>query len=245
MIDKRVVFITGGAKRLGAQIVRKLHANGMNIILHFRNSTKEAQQLKQELTSKRQDSISLIQGDLLNTLELDKLVSKAAKIWGRLDVLINNASTFYPTPVGKVSLDDWDNLLGVNLKAPLFLSQAASSYLQKTQGTIINIADIHGERPLKEHTVYSIAKAGLIMLTKSLARELGPDIRVNAIAPGAILWPEHALTENKKQHIILDTALKRAGQPEDIANAVWYLMQNAAYTTGQVLVVDGGRTLSN
>jgi pteridine reductase len=173
------------------------------------------------------------------------MIQQAQSVWGQLDVLINNASTFYPTPVGSISEQNWDELIGSNLKAPLFLSQAAAPYLKQRQGNIINIVDIHADRPLKEHTVYSMAKAGLAMLTKSLARELGPEIRVNGIAPGAILWPENELNEASKEEILSRTALKRSGEPTDIANTALFLIEHAHYITGQIISVDGGRTLSN
>lgn len=245
MSENKVALITGSAKRLGAQIARALHNAGMNIVVHYRNSGEAAQKLKAQLEQSRPNSVALIQADLLQIDQFDDLLIKVIANWGRLDVLVNNASVFYPTKVGEIDLKDWEVLLGANLKAPLFLAQAANKYLQKTGGNIINIADIHGDRPLKEHTVYSVAKAGLIMLTKSLARELGSKVRVNAVAPGAILWPESDMAEDIKQDIVLATALKRSGEPNDIAQAVLYLAQDAVYTTGQVLVVDGGRTLSN
>ncbi len=245
MTKNKVALITGSAKRLGAACARTLHGAGMNIIVHYRNSDEAAQKLKLELENSRPNSVVLFQADLLQFEKFDDLLKQVIAIWGRLDVLVNNASVFYPTKIGKITTDDWDVLLGINLKAPMFLSQVANQYLQKTQGCIINIADIYGDKPLKEHTVYSVAKAGLIMLTKSLARELGPKVRVNAIAPGAILWPENGMAQNAKQKIVAGTALKRSGESADIAKAVLYLAQDANYTTGQILVIDGGRTLSN
>jgi len=220
-----------------------LHAADINIIVHYRSSRQNALNLKQELESARPASVELIKADLKDIKNTQNLLQQAAGIWGRLDVLVNNASNFYPTPIGKIKASDWDDLLTVNLQAPLFLAQAAHKYLQKTSGVIVNITDIYGLSPLANHTVYSITKSGLIMLTKSLAHELGPEVRVNAVAPGAILWPEHGLSDKAKQDILQDTPLKRVGSPADIAKAVRYLVQDAIYTTGQVLAVDGGRTI--
>jgi pteridine reductase len=199
----------------------------------------------EHLNRQRPNSVSLAQAELLNTGELGRLLTKARERWGRLDVLINNASSFYPTPVGRITERDWDDLIGTNLKAPLFLAQAAAAHLKAHAGCIINIADIHAERPLKGYLLYSIAKAGLVMLTKSLARELGPEVRVNAIAPGAILWPEIEDYEAMHQEIIERTALKRQGSPDDIARTALFLIRNADYITGQTIAVEGGRTLSN
>jgi pteridine reductase len=218
----------------------------MNICLHYRSSREEADQLKEELETLRPDSVSLAQADLLHTAELPRLVEKTLERWGRLDVLINNASSFYSTPVGSITEDDWDILIGSNLKAPLFLSQAAAPELKKNSGCIVNIVDIHAFRPLKGYPVYSAAKAGLKTLTESLARELGPEVRVNGVAPGAILWPEQE-EEYSEQHkeIIQRTALKREGSPADIASAVLFLIRDAQYITGQIIPVDGGRMLAH
>ncbi|MEO6697314.1 MAG: pteridine reductase, partial [Gammaproteobacteria bacterium] len=190
----------------------------------------------------REGSVALLQGDLLDIAKLPKLVQQAIAVWGRLDVLINNASTFYPTPVGEVTEAQWDDLMGSNLKAPFFLAQAAAPALTAQQGCIINMADIHAERPLKGYPVYSAAKAGLVMLTKALARELGPAVRVNAVAPGPVLWPAN-MDEQTKQHIESRTALKRAGHPSDVARAILFLIRDAGYITGQVIAVDGGRSV--
>ncbi len=244
-MSQPVVLITGAARRVGAVIARRLHAEGMNLVLHYRSSRKEAQLLQKELQARRPESVVLIQADLLQVSKSPHLVKEAAGVWGRLDALINNAATFYPTSVGNITEAHWDDLFGVNLKAPLFLSQAAAPYLAKQKGSIINITDIHAERPLKSHSVYCAAKAGLVMLTQSLAQELGPDVRTNAIAPGAIMWPEEGMDEFTKRRIISKTALKRHGDPEDIAEAVYYLLHGAQFMTGQVLTVDGGRSLGN
>ncbi len=241
--QSRVALITGAAKRLGAEIARTLHSAGNNIVLHYRDSSDEAQHLCDDLNQIRPDSAVIIQADLFETSALSLLVTQSAQYWQRLDILINNASAFYPTPIGKIAEDDWDNLLGINLKAPFFLSQSAAAWLQKDQGCIVNIDDIHAQRSLKDHSVYSISKAGLRALTLSLAKELGPEIRVNGVSPGAILWPEHELTDHKKQQILSRITLKRTGHPIDIAKAVCFLVHDADYITGHILVVDGGRTL--
>ncbi|MEJ2105896.1 MAG: pteridine reductase [Acidiferrobacteraceae bacterium] len=240
-LANKVALITGGAHRIGASIARRLHAEGMNIAIHYRNSQEGARALQEELQSERPESVVLLGGDLLNNGVLSNLASETGQAFGRLDVLVNNASTFYPTPVGKAGEREWDDLIGTNLKAPFFLSQAAAPLLKQHSGCIINIADIYGDRPLKNHTIYSVAKAGLIMLTKSLARELGPEVRVNAIAPGVILWPEKDLDDMAKRRIISSTPLKRSGAPEDIARTVQFLVRDAEFITGQVVAVDGGR----
>ncbi len=241
----KVVLITGAAHRVGAAMARVLHAQGMNLVLHYRHSGEAAQGLQTELHAVRADSVALVQADLLDTVGLAALVDTALSTWQRLDVLVNNASSFYPTPVGSVTEAQWDDLMGSNLKAPFFLAQAAAPYLAQQQGCIVNIVDIHADRPLKTYPVYGIAKAGLVMLTKALARELGPEVRVNAVAPGAIVWPEHDLDAVTKEYIISRTALKRQGVPHDIAQAVLFLIRDAGYISGHVLTVDGGRSLSN
>lgn len=243
-MQNQTALITGAAKRIGAEISRMLHAEGMNIVIHYRSSKAEAEALCNELNALRADSAIIRQADLLKVLDCNTLVQKAAEYWGDLSALINNASSFYPTPVGEITETHWDDLMGSNLKAPLFLSQAASPYLAKTRGNIINIVDIHGFRPMKLHPVYCAAKAGLAMLTQSLARELGPDIRVNGVAPGAILWPESELDPQVQQDILERTALKRQGEPRDIAATVRFLIRDAAYITGQVIPVCGGRSLN-
>ncbi|MCK5717615.1 MAG: pteridine reductase, partial [Thiomargarita sp.] len=198
----KVALITGAVQRIGASIARQLHATGMNVALHYRHSKTAANALQAELNAQRSNSVMLLQGDLHHIERLKDMVEEVVSYYHRLDVLINNASSFYPTPIGQVGEKEWDDLLGTNLKAPFFLSQAAAPYLMKYQGCIVNLVDIHGERPMKSHPVYSTAKAGLIMLTKTLARELGPDIRVNAVAPGAILWPDNGMNEETKQRIL-------------------------------------------
>jgi len=243
ILADKVVFITGGAHRVGAVVSRHLHAHGARLVIHYRSSDSEANALKHELESQRAHSVHLVRGNLLDMAALDDLVAQAAQAFGRLDALINNASSFHPTPVGTATQAQWDDLIGTNLRAPFFLAQAAAPHLKRAQGAIVNMVDIHGERPLKNYPIYSAAKAGLIMLTKSLARELGPEVRVNAIAPGTILWPERELDESVKQQIIERTPAKRAGSPDDIATTVLFLLANAGYISGQVIAVDGGRSV--
>lgn len=246
VLQDKVILITGAAHRLGAQTARTLHAHGANLVLHYHSSRDDAHRLQEELNSDREDSVVLVQANLLETAKLKPVVKDALATWGRLDALVNNASTFYPTPIGNVTEQQWDDLLGSNLKAPFFLSQAAAPALRQQHGAIVNIVDIHADRPLKRYPVYSMAKAGLVMMTKSLACELGPEIRVNAVAPGAIMWPEeHDMDEVTKQRILSRTFLKRQGSAEDIANAVLFLVHEARYTSGHVLTVDGGRSLNS
>jgi pteridine reductase len=239
----KTALVTGGARRVGAAIVRALHGAGANIVLHYRSSADDAAELARELNGLRPGSTILAERDLLETAQLPALVKVAADTFGGLDVLVNNASTFYPTPVGDITDIDWDDLVGSNLKAPLFLAQAAAPLLKDARGLIVNLADIHGVKPLRRYPVYSIAKAGLIMLTKSLARELGPHVRVNAIAPGPIMWPEDGLDTALQEKIIERTVLKRVGSPEDVARACLFFAAEAPYVTGQVLAVDGGRSI--
>jgi len=242
-LQDHVVLITGGARRVGAAIVRSLHGAGARVLIHHRDSAVDARTLAAELNAARAGSAAIESGDLLDAAVPDRLVAATLHQFGRLDILVNNASTFYPTVVGGITPADWDDLMGTNLKAPLFLSQAAAPSLRAAQGLIINIVDIHALRPLKRHPVYSVAKAGLAMLTRSLARELGPEIRVNGIAPGPVLWPERAVEETLKREIIAKTALKRHGTPEDIARTALFLAADAPYITGQIITVDGGRSI--
>jgi pteridine reductase len=237
----RTVLITGAARRIGAALARELHADGMNIIIHYHTSAEDAEALAASLNAARKNSAFLLRADLQQTAALPALAAAAVDFTGRLDVLINNASVFYPTAVGDTKLDQWEQTMDTNMKAPYFLMQACVQHLSKAAGCIINITDIHGMRPLKDYPVYSASKAGLIMLTKALAKELGPAIRVNAISPGAILWPE-MLPERKKDGILSKTVMKRLGDPLDIAKAVRFLINDADYITGQIISVDGGRT---
>lgn len=239
----KVALVTGGAQRIGAVVTRTLHAEGMAIALTYRNSRTAAEALRDELNMQRPGSVHLFQCDLLVTKLIPKLLERVIGGFGRLDTLVNNASTFYPSAIGSVTESVWEDLMGTNLKAPLFLSQGAAPHLAACRGNIVNISDIHGIRPLKQHAVYCAAKAGLIMLTRSLACDLGPEVRVNAVAPGAILWPERGLDQLSRQRILSRTALRRQGRPEDVANAVLFLVRDAAYTTGDVIFVDGGQLL--
>lgn len=236
-------MITGGARRVGAEIARTLHGAGANLLIHYRTSAVAAEGLARELNGKRAGSAAVAKADLLDHAAPESLVAAALREFGRLDVLINNASTFYPTEMGKVTSAQWEELLGSNLRAPFFLAQAAAASLKARQGLIVNIVDIHALRPLKGHPVYSIAKAGLAMLTRSLARELGPEVRVNGIAPGPVLWPEQTMDQELQREIIGKTALKRQGSPQDIARTALFLAKDAPYITGQVIAVDGGRSI--
>lgn len=240
----KVALITGGARRVGAGTVRELHAHGWNILLHYRSSAEDAEALAAELNTVRPASVALFQLDLTETTRLPELVQAALKRFGRLDALINNASSFYSTPVGQITESAWDDLMGSNLKAPLFLAQAAAAALAKTGGCIVNIADIHVERPLAGFPVYTIAKAGVAALTRSLARELAPQVRVNAIAPGVNLWPENETDFDaaERARILATIPLGRNGEPQDIAQAIRFLLE-APYLTGVILPVDGGRNV--
>jgi pteridine reductase len=244
-VHGKVVLITGGAKRVGAGICRKLHLAGASLMLHYRASAGEARLLQAELNHSRPGSVALIQADLLDVAKLPSLVEQTLSTFGRLDALVNNASSFFATPIGDITPGTWDDLVGTNLRAPTFLAQAAAPALRRTQGAIVNITDIHAERPLKNYVVYSLAKAGLSGLTRALARELAPDVRVNAIAPGPILWPDdEQFDELSRQRIVSHTPLKREGTPDDIARAVHYLLNDASYVTGVTLAVDGGRHIA-
>lgn len=243
-MKNKVVFITGSAKRLGANSARYLHQLGFDVVLHYHHSQQAAQALCDELNGLRPDSAKLLQADLCDVGELHNLADNAASMFGRLDVLINNASAFYPTPIGSISLDDWHSLVGSNMQAPLFLSQACSKHLTLNQGVIINMVDIHAKRPLKDHTLYCMAKAALVTMTQSLAQELAPTIRVNGVAPGAILWPESALPEAEKSAILSQIPMGKIGSPDDIAGAIAFLI-SAPYITGQILAVDGGRSIAS
>ena len=245
-LNKKVILITGGAKRVGAAICRQLHAEGANLMIHYRSSAHEARALQAELNLQRSHSVAIIQADLLLITGLPNLVAETIQQFGQLDVLINNASSYYPTEIGQIDETKWLDLVGSNLKAPLFLSQAAAPELRKNLGCIINITDMHVERPKKGYVVYSVAKAGLVTLTKSLAHELSPEVRVNAVAPGPVQWPDNnpQFDEVYRQRVINQTLLKRVGEPEDIAKAVKFLIYDAPFITGHVLAVDGGRSLN-
>lgn len=239
-----VALITGGARRIGANIARTLHFHNYNIVIHYHHSHTDATALVKELNQLRENSAVLLRADLLNTAQLPELIQSAAQTWQRLDALINNASSFYPTPIGEVTEVHWGDLLGSNLKAPFFLVQAATPFLRLQHGSIINITDIHAIRPMRNHAVYSIAKAGLEMLTKSLAIELAPEIRVNGVAPGANIWPEgqNEIAAEKQAKMREKIPLRRTGTPQDIADAVIFLLQQS-YITGQIIAVDGGKSV--
>lgn len=244
--NAKVALVTGAARRIGAEISRSLHALGMNLVLHYNASENEAKNLAQELNQKRANS-ALIVNACLEIPDSEKaLVERAIAAFGRLDVLVNNASRFYRTPLDSVTLADFDDLISSNLRAPFFLAKAAAPYLVETRGCIVNITDIHAARPLRDYSVYCMSKSALLMMTKLLAKELGPHVRVNAVAPGAVAWPEgeNTMTEAEKEKVLEQTFLKRHGSPQDIANAVLFFVRDAHYVSGQVLNVDGGRSLS-
>lgn len=244
-LASKVALITGAARRIGAEIARTLHGAGMNIVLHYNASEDEASDLCEQLNKQRQHSAIALQANLLVQESEKTLVEQAANTWNRLDVVVNNASRYYKTSFGKVTEYAWDDLMNSNLKAPFFMAQAAAPYLAEQKGCIINITDIHAEFPLEDYSVYCISKSGLLMTTKVLAKELGPDIRVNAVAPGSIMWPEgdNTLSDAEKKKIISRTPLHRSGSAPDIARAVLFFVRDADYVTGQVLSVDGGRLL--
>lgn len=239
-----VALITGSARRIGASIARRLHAQGYDLALHYRGSSTEMRALAAELESMRADSVLTLQADLSEFDRLPELVAGTVGRFGRLDALVNNASAFQPTAIGTTTPQQWDGLFASNARAPFFLAQAAAPHLKAARGAIVNLVDIYAERPLAGHTVYCMAKAALLMATQSLALELAPEVRVNAIAPGAILWPEQNHSDAAKQTMLGRTPLARTGTPEEIAEAVRWLLRDATYTTGQVIHLDGGRTLA-
>lgn len=245
-VQGKVVLVTGGAKRVGASICRRLHAAGADIVLHYRTSRAAAEALSGELEAVRENSVLCITADLLEAAALPGLVEKAVERFGRLDALVNNASSFYATPLEEIDETQWDDLIGTNLKAPLMLAQAAAPELRRRHGAIVNIVDIHAERPMRDHLLYSVAKAGLSALTLALAQELAPQVRVNAVAPGVIVWPEGPEWDDRERRnkIIAHTLLKREGEPDDIARTVYFLLNDAPYITGQVVNVDGGRSIN-
>ena len=243
-LEDKVALVTGGARRIGAATSRALHAAGMRLVIHHRSSPEAAENLRAELCDARPDSVRLIRCDLREIAKVKNLVRESAVAMGGLDVLVNNAALFFPTPIRSATEDQWDMLMNINLKAPFFVSQAAAPYIAKRGGAIINIADIYADRPLDDHPVYNATKAGLVALTRSLARDLGPEIRVNAVAPGAILWPEKGeLDELSKQRLISRTPMRQVGSPEDITRTLLFLIADAPYITGQVICVDGGRSV--
>ena len=242
-IEDKVALVTGGAQRIGAQIVRTLHGAGMKVAIHYHASGVAAEQLAAELNGVRSDSAATVRGDLDDAAALPGLIAAVSARFGRLDALVNNASRFYPTPLDTATATQWDELMGSNLRAPFFLAQAAAPLLRAAGGCIVNLVDVHAQRPLEGHSVYCMAKAANAMMVMALARELGPAVRVNGVAPGAILWPDRELSDTARQEILDRTALKRTGAMEDIAKAVLFLVRDADYVTGQVLAVDGGRSI--
>lgn len=242
-LEGQWALVTGAAKRIGAVIAVALHDAGANVVIHYLKSAGAADELAAELNSRRPGSAFTACADVRDMRALEAMAAAVLARSGRLDILVNNASTFYPTPIGSITDEQWHDLIDSNLKAPLFLSQALLPALRAARGVIVNIVDVHAQRPLRDHPVYGPAKAGLAMLTRSLAKDLGPDIRVNGVSPGAILWPEEGMSDKLRAAIIRQTALKRAGEPEDIASAVLFLVRDAPYVTGQIIAVDGGRSV--
>ena len=242
-LDDKVALVTGSARRIGAAITSCLHSAGANVVIHYRGSARDADALAARLNESRENSATTMQADLLDTSAAPRLIANVLDWRGKLDILVNSASTFYATPLGEITEQHWEDLVGSNLKAPLFLSQAAAPALRERRGTIVNIVDIHAQRPLRDHLIYGSAKAGLAMLTRSLAKDLAPDVRVNGVAPGAILWPESDMTESTRASIIDQVPLARGGNPADIAGCVLYLVRDANYVTGQIIAVDGGRSI--
>ena len=239
----KTALVTGAAKRIGACIARSLHASGYDLILHYRRSEDQASALMNELNQIRNNSAWILQADWLDDDAIDAVLEQVSKRHSGLDVLVNNASSFYATPLAEVNVRDWDRLMGTNLKVPFFLSVAFYNMLRQRNGCIVNIGDIHAWQPLQDYSIYCITKSGLVAVTRSLALEMGPEVRVNGVAPGAILWPEDDLSQIKKQEILNKIPLARIGSPRDIANAVLYLVQNGHYVTGQIISIDGGRSL--
>ncbi len=242
-LNDKVILVTGAARRIGAAIVTRLHNSGARVAIHHRGSADEAEALAKSLNRLRDGSAISVQADLLQLEKLPGLIDTVVDWGGQLDGLVNNASSFYPTPLASTTEQQFEELVGSNLKAPMFLSQAAADPLRRSQGTIVNIIDIHAKRPLRDHVVYGVAKAGLAMLTRSLAKDLAPEVRVNGVSPGAILWPEDGMTETMRNSILKQIPLQRAGNPDDVADCVLYLIRDARYVTGQTLTVDGGRSI--
>jgi len=242
-LQGKCALITGAARRIGAAIAELLHSHGAKVAIHYRGSETEAAALSERLNEQRPDSARIFAGDLAVAGEPESLVVAVVSWSGRLDILVNNASSFYPTPLGSITEEQWSDLVGSNLKAPLFLSQAALPHLRERRGVIINIIDIHAKRPLRDHAVYGSAKAGLAMLTRALAKDLAPDIRVNGVAPGAIAWPENGMSDTVKEKISRQIPLGHSGEPADIARCVLFLARDATYSTGQILTIDGGRSI--
>jgi pteridine reductase len=242
-LDGRIALITGAAARIGATTARYLHAAGCDVILHYRSSADRARKLAQVLNSDRTDSAYTVQGDLADMQGLEALADAAVAIRGHLDVLVNNASSYYPTPLGSVTQEQWDDLFASNARAPFFLSQALAPTLKERRGCIVNLVDIHADRPNANHPVYSMAKAANAMMVKALARDLAPEVRVNGVAPGAALWPEHYFDDADRQEILKRIPMGRPAGAEQIAQAVLFMVAGTDYVTGQILAVDGGRSV--
>ena len=243
-MSPKVVLLTGSAKRIGAFTAQYLHQLGWNIVLHYNQSEQQATELAKQMNAARAESVRLVQGALNSVQDIEHVAKQAIKAFGKLNALINNASSFYPTPIGSISENDWTNLVGSNMQAPLFLAQYCNATLQKNNGVIINMVDIHAAKPLSKHTLYCMAKSALVMMTQSLAQELAPNVRVNGVAPGAILWPESTISEEDKKQVLELVPLKKLGSMQDIAQAIDYLL-NAQYVTGQIITVDGGRSIAS
>lgn len=241
-MTRKTVLITGAAQRIGAAIARDLHAHDMDVIIHYNTSAEPARALAAELNDRRNGSAFLIRADLTGAVDYETVIGEAAACTGNLHVLINNASRFFPTPIGETTREQWRDIVESNMQAPFFLSQACVPHLRETRGCIINLTDVYGSIPLSNYAVYSAAKAGLIMLTRAMARELAPDIRVNGISPGSVLWPE-GMSDAAKESVLRQVSLGRRGTTQDVANGVRFLIEDAAYVTGQILNIDGGRTL--
>lgn len=242
--ERPIVLVTGGARRVGAVIARTLHAAGYDLALHCRHSVAEAEALATELEQLRADSTLVLQADLADPEAPAALIDTLLAQTGRLDALVNNASAFFPTPVGSATLTQWDDLFASNARAPFFLAQAATPALRAARGAIVNLVDIYAERPLADHPLYCMAKAALAAMTRSLALDLAPEVRVNGVAPGAVLWPNNGMAYTDQQALLARTPLERAGSPEDVAGAVRWLLRDAPFVTGHIIAVDGGRTLS-
>lgn len=242
--NNKVALVTGGALRIGAEISRELHRRGYTVLIHYRSSSTAATQLAQEFNSSRADSAHCFQADLSSMQDIRLLADFTKNVAGGVDALVNNASSFYPTKIAQASESDWNNLIDSNLKGPFFLAQSLIGTLERRKGNIVNIVDIHSERPMHNHSIYCIAKAGVAMMTKTLAKDLAPNIRVNGVSPGAILWPEHEMNDDTKQSILKKIPLNRAGECSDIAKTVAFLIEDSPYITGQIIAVDGGRNLT-
>ena len=242
--NKKIALVTGGSKRIGASICEELHKSNINVMIHYNNSKEDALYLKDKLNKIRSNSTDIVQGDLFKTESYEKIISNVIKRFGQLDYLVNNASSYFPTQIDNLNEDDWNDLISTNLKAPLFLCQAAAKFLKEKKGSIVNITDANENNPKKNYIIYNLTKSGLVSLTRSLAVDLAPHVRVNAVAPGVILWPEDGQESEVgyRENLISQTFLKKQGAPKNIAKAVFFLLSTATYTTGEIIHVDGGGT---